>query len=109
MRRVAAMQHTRPDRQDRRVASSEPVAELGGSFHLGERGVCGGASLARTGRSRWSMSGETSILGAARRACGGRRPCSTLAPVGRTAGVRQVSPWWSSGSPSGGVRSVCQW
>ena len=29
VRRSAAVQHTRPGRQDRRVASSEPVAELG--------------------------------------------------------------------------------
>ena len=29
VRRLAAVQHTRPGRQDRRVASSEPVVELG--------------------------------------------------------------------------------
>ena len=41
-RQLAAVKHTRPGRQDRRVMSSEPVVELGGSFYLGERGVCGG-------------------------------------------------------------------
>ena len=49
MRHLAAVQHTRPGRQDRRVTSSEPVVELGGSFYLGVRGVCGG--------------GEPSVLG----------------------------------------------
>ena len=29
VRRLAAVQHTRPGRQDRRVTSSEPVVELG--------------------------------------------------------------------------------
>ena len=42
------------------------------------------------------MDEEVSIFGEARRACGGWRLCSTLAPVGRTAGSCQVSPWWSS-------------
>ena len=61
MRRLAAVKHTRPGRQDRRVMSSEPVVELGGSFYLGERGVCGGGeprgheTVPGKGGAYWSL------------------------------------------------------
>ena len=54
VRRLAAVQHTRPGRQDRRVTSSEPVVELGGSFFLGERGVCGGGA----GKNKVKLNGS---------------------------------------------------